>query len=68
MEVGVLGVSELKLGFPRRQTLVTVNFDRMLCGKRQKEEINPIHCGESHMRPLHKAWISEEGYVQHKWE
>lgn len=68
MEVEVLRESKLKLDFPRRRTLVTNNFERMVHGKGQKEEINPVHGGESHMRPLRKAQISKEGYVQCTWE
>ena len=64
----VLRVSKLKLDFPRRRILVTINFGRILCGKRKKEEINPAHGGESHMKPLRKAQIPKEGYVQCTWE
>lgn len=47
---------------------MTINFDKMLRGKKQKEEINPVHGEESHMKPLHKVQISKDYYVQCTWE
>lgn len=67
MEVGVLGVHQ-KVGPPRRGTLVTLSFEIMLCGMRQRKEVNPAHGGESNRRPLRKARISKASDAQYKWE